>query len=512
MRRSGTAALFPLGLDRQSRKSLHRQLHEQIRDAILTGRLSADDKLPSSRALADEMGIARNTVLLAYDALWSEGLVTGGRGAGTRVTATAAARRRPTRTPPRASSPGPRLRGSALAPVRKRLGGLSRSGGGSAIFSVGVPSLEPRPRRLWLRATQRYARRLGSAPLEYDGPLGHPDLRAAIAAHLNASRNMSCEAANIVITPGSQAALDLAARLLLQPGDRAWVENPGYSWAVATLTAAGAVPVPVPVDAEGLVVEEGRRRASGARLAYVIPSHQFPTGVAMSLRRRMELLEWAAGRDAWVVEDDYDSEFQYGGSHVTSLHGLDTSARVLYIGTFTKTLFPGIRLGYLVVPPDLAADAALLQEVTGHVPPILDQCGVAELLTSGDFARYVRRCRRLYRYRQERIVQLLGELPDGCDVSPARAGLHMVIWLPSGVRDTACVSAVLKEGVHLLPLSAFALEPLPREGLLLGFGDAAGDGLPAAVRAVVRGVKRAVLDARLPGARGRRARQPDGAT
>jgi GntR family transcriptional regulator / MocR family aminotransferase len=349
-------------------------------------------------------------------------------------------------------------------------------------FRAGVPALDLFPARIWSRLLHRRLRRM--PPLEYGDPAGYPPLRAAIAEYVSAARGARCTPDQVIVVSGSQQGLDLAARVLLDPGDEVWMEEPGYPGARSALLAAGATLVPVPVDDEGLRVTDGERIAPRARLAYVSPSHQFPLGTTMSASRRLELLRWATGAGAWVLEDDYDSEFRYSSRPLASLQGMDRDGRVVYIGTFSKTLAPALRLGYLIVPPDVAHAFAAARAACDRHSPTVDQAVLADFMTEGHFARHVRRMRSVYGERQAVLVEAVAESRiDGFEVRPTDAGMHLVGWLASGSNDAALSARLREAGVDASPLSRYALLPLARGGLVLGWAGYA----PSEIR---RGVER----------------------
>jgi GntR family transcriptional regulator/MocR family aminotransferase len=482
---------------------LHRQVYAGLRDAIVEGRLGTGTQLPSTRALSAELHVARNTVTTAFEQLRAEGYVSGQRGGGTRVSKinpdnlllarpTAASHPRPAPGPgvPPAGSAREQGRSGAvpfrLSPRGRRIVTAARLFPAAIdvpdAFSIGIPALEEFPIRLWSRLVARRWRRPPS--LGTGDPAGYAPLRQAVAEYLRAARAVRCEAAQVVIVSGAQHGLDLAARLLLDPGDAAWVEDPGYPGARSALEAAGARLVPVPVDGEGILVSEGRRLEPGAHLVHVTPSHQFPLGATMSPDRRLELLAWAQEAGAWIVEDDYDSEFRYAGRPLPSLQGLDPHGRVLYLGTFSKTLFPALRLGYLVLPPALVDAFAVARSVGDRHPPLFDQAVVADFLEEGHFVRHLRRMRALYVERQGALVEAARRTLAGLlDVPPDQAGIHLVGRLPAGVdADDAAVSAV-RHGVRVVPLSRYATGAQRHEALLLGYA-------AVSIPAIHRGVER----------------------
>jgi GntR family transcriptional regulator/MocR family aminotransferase len=452
-----------------------------MRESILGGRLAPGAGLPSSRALAEELGVSRNTVTLAFDQLVAEGYIEGSPRSGTRVAAV------PERTPGAKPTrgPGPSARGKSIADAR--LPAISRGESPSVPFRVGVPALDQFPSRLWSRLASRRWRR--QPLLDYGEPGGFSPLREAIADYVRLARGVRCQTEQVIVTNGSQQGVDLAARMLLDPGDAVWMEDPGYIGARTALQASGARLVPLPVDRDGLVVEEGERVAPRARLVYASPSHQFPIGVTMSASRRLALLRWAAQAGAWVLEDDYDSEFRYDARPLASLQGMDEDGRVIYVGTFSKTLFPAVRLGYLIVPPDLVNVFRAARAVSDRQSPTMDQAVLADFVAGGHFARHVRRMRRLYAARQEVLVdEVRRQLGGRIQVTPVSTGMHLLGWLDPGVDDATVSARAASLGVEAAPLSRYALVRPERGGLLLGW---AGYG-PEAIRDGVRRLGKAL--------------------
>jgi GntR family transcriptional regulator/MocR family aminotransferase len=468
-----------LSLDARSATPLHRQLYDEIRAAVLAGRLSAGARLPSTRALAADLDISRNTVAGAFDQLLAEGYIEGRPGAGTFV-----AKELPdqllrvapsTRAPRRSGAPAAQLseRGRMLAatPVAP----AARDGASPCAFRPGIPALDAFPRELWSRIAARQYRQSRFDLFSYGNPAGHPPLRCAIAEYLRAARGVNCSWEQVIVTSGSQQALDLAARVLLDPGDTAWVEDPGYFGARGAWTAAGVRCASIPVDAEGLSVAHGESSAPEARMAYVSPSHQYPLGVTMSLPRRMALLAWARRRGAWIAEDDYDSEFRYAGRPLAALQGLDTAGRVIYIGTFSKVLFPALRLGYMVVPDGTVDAFAAARALSDRHPPGPSQALVAEFLAEGHFARHIRRMRTLYGERQAALVSAARREWKGLlEVSPADSGMHLVAWLSNGMRDREASQRAAAAGISAPPLSAYYHAAGARPALLLGYSSITG--------------------------------------
>ncbi|HEX6468942.1 MAG TPA: PLP-dependent aminotransferase family protein [Streptosporangiaceae bacterium] len=505
---SPSLAAVGMTLDHASGVPLSRQIYQRIRAAILSGQLGPGLRLPSSRRLAAELGVSRTTTLAAYERLRDEGYLDGRVGAGTTVAfltdlgatgrgttgrgatgrgttdvdaGRAGARRSPATRRPRLSR-----QGAGLTGIRWRMPvAMAAPGSGPAAFPVGRPAFDAFPAELWSKVVARRARRSIGALLRYQHPAGYGPLREAIAAYVGMARGVRCTPEQVLVVSGAQAGLSLVARLLLDPGDPAWVEDPGYYGARGAIVAAGGVPSPAPVDADGLDVDAARRRAPLARLAYVTPSHQFPLGVTMSLPRRLALLEWARTADAYVVEDDYDSEYRYVGKPLPSLQGLDADGRVLYVGSFSKVLFPALRIGYVVVPEDLVEPF-----VTGHRfaaihVPALEQAALADFIAAGHFARHIRRMRALYAERGATLVDAIRrELGGLVSVAPARAGLHLIGWLAGGTADEPAALRAAAHGVDTQPLSAHAIEPYGRPGLLLGYAATPAPDIVAGVRSL----------------------------
>jgi len=465
--------LADVSLDARQSAPLYRQLYEALRRAILAGRLKPGARLPSTRELAEDLRVSRNTVMNAYEQLLAEGYVEGQTGSGTFVSRLLPEELLHARTSParsvRAVSKGRALsnRGRLLAatPVN-----VTRLSGPARPFRPGSPAIDAFPFELWSRLVARHWRRPRRDLLNYGDAAGYLPLREAIAAYLGAARAVRCEPEQVIVVAGAQQALDLAARLLTDAGDPVWVEEPGYLGAKGALAAAGARLVPVPLDEEGLSVEAGARLAPAARLIYASPSHQYPSGVTMSLSRRLALLEWAGRAGAWVIEDDYDSEYRYAGRPLAALQGLDRERRVVYLGTFSKVLFPALRIGYVVVPPDLFDAFCAARALSDRHSPTVEQAVLADFIAEGHFARHIRRMRALYAERQAALVAAGREELGGLlELKPADAGLHLTGLLPEGWSDLEAARAAESRGVDAQPLSAFHLRPPARGGLVLGY-------------------------------------------
>jgi len=470
-RNAAHSAPITVALDPASPAPLQRQLYQAMRAAILEGRLGPGARLPGTRALARSLEVSRTTVSLAFDQLRAEGYLRGALRQGTFVAAVLP-------DVHLTATPGPVLGTRHEHPTHAT--GLSRRGArlatlevtsspllgttGARAFRMGTPAMDHLPVQLWGRLLARRWRRLTATQLSYAEPAGYAPLRAAIAAYVGPARAVRAEEGQVIVVSGAQQAFDLCARVLLDEGDVVAVENPGYRGARAAFLASGASLAPVPVDREGLDVRVLEALASGEgapppRLACVTPSHQFPLGVTLSAARRLALLAWARRHDAWVVEDDYDSEYRFRGRPLPSLQGMDRAGRVLYVGTFSKTLFPGLRLGYLIVPPALVDAFAHARGTVDRHPAALEQAVLADFLAEGHFARHVRRMRALYAERQDVLLHLLARAGAPLEVAPVDAGMHLVAYLPPGMHDAAVAARLLAAGVVATPLSALAVAP-----------------------------------------------------
>jgi GntR family transcriptional regulator / MocR family aminotransferase len=498
-KRGPASPVVQLAVDPDSATPLYRQVYEGLRDAMLSGRLARGARLPSTRALAADLGVARNTVLLAFDQLRSEGYLQGKRGGGTRardvvpdamLTVPHSTRTRPVTGPqtrraaiasssraPRAPNRAPQLstRGRTLVETGTM---LIRHAGPHAPFELGVPAMDAFPLRLWAKLAGRRWRR-GDIDLGELDPAGEPTLRAAIASYVGAARGVRCTADQVFVLNGAQQALHLVSQVLLDPGDDVWMEEPGYVGARVAFLAAGARAVPVRVDDEGLDVAEGMRIARTARLAYVTPSHQFPLGVVMSAARRLQLLAWARASGAWIVEDDYDSEFRYTGRPLPCMQGLEAEQRergqhahVLYVGTFSKTLVSGLRLGYMIVPDELVDVFRAARSTVDRHTPTAYQHVLADFIGDGHYFRHIRHVRNVCAERQEALVDAASKRLTGLiDIAPDPAGLHLLGRLAPGINDVAAHEAAMARGIRSWALSKFFLGRPPRGGaLVLGYG------------------------------------------
>ncbi|MBX7221771.1 MAG: PLP-dependent aminotransferase family protein [Blastocatellia bacterium] len=456
---------------------LYRQLYDGLREAILTGKLAGNTRLPSTRTLSQELGISRNTVMTAFEQLLAEGYLQGKVGAGTYISdvlpddlLSPVTRKKavPKRS---ASNRGLSERGKVLAGSPVSISrDHGRDSGKPRAFQTGLPALDVFPFEIWARLLARRWRRPTLNMLGYGEPEGFKPLREAIAGYLSAARAVRCSPEQVIVVGGSQQALDLATRLLLDPGDAAWVEDPCYAGARGSLQGAEAQVISVPVDEEGIDIAAGMRKCPEAKMVYITPSHQYPLGVTMTLTRRLALLEWASKAGAWVLEDDYDSEFRYCGKPLAALHGLDSDNRVIYIGTFSKVLLPSLRLGYIVVPPDLVDAFVGARALADRHSPQLEQAVLTDFINEGHFSRHIRRMRALYAERQEAVIEAVRAYASGLiEVRPTEAGMHMVGWLPDHLTDREASQKAAQAGVTATPLSAYTIDLQRKNGLLLGF-------------------------------------------
>ncbi len=485
--------MISLSVDRHSADSLHRQIYDQIRDLILGGRIAPATRLPSSRLLAHDLGVSRNTVLNAYEMLLHEGYTEGRVGAGTRVSKVLpeellSAKRSPRRAPS-AAAPAGKL--SRLREVWQT--GDRRTESPLRAFRPGLPEIELFPWDVWGRLTGRFWRRPPSNLLTGGELAGYRPLRDAIAAYLSAVRGLDCHAGQVMITAGAQHGLDMIARLIIDPGDGVWLEQPGYSGLRTAFKAAGARPTAVPVDESGIDVAAGRRAAPEAVCAAVTPSHHYPLGVTMSLARRLELLEWAETAGAWIVEDDYDSEYRYGGRPLSALQGLDGGGRVIYVGTFSKVLFPALRLGYVVVPEALIEPFLKLRASVDEHPALAMQPVLAAFFEDGHFAAHVRRMRGLYAERQAALLAALERHAAGLLTATANdAGMHLVAKLGPAFagddREAAARAAAI--GLRAPALSGYYADgQADQQGLVLGYAGLTATEIDSGVAALVAALK-----------------------
>jgi GntR family transcriptional regulator/MocR family aminotransferase len=472
IKRTGGALLLSINIDRSALGTVSNQLYIAMRDIIHAGGLSPGERLPASRTLADDLEISRTTVINVFEILTSEGLIESRTGAGTFVSNAWMATRP---TPPqdinasvtKKSMREPRLSRSISQAMDAFVDRLPHQ---TKAFTTALPAYDAFPRALWAQHVTKHWRSHADVSMEYGDPRGHFPLRQAIASHLLSNRGIKCEAEQIFIVSGAQQAFQLIGTVLLDPDDPVWFENPGAIGARNSLIASGAKLIPVPVDENGLVVENALRQAPMFKLAFVTPSHQQPLGVSMSLERRFELLQAAEDANAFIIEDDYDGEFRYSGDPLPTLKSIDTIDRVIYAGTFSKTLFPALRLGFFLAPPPLVnvfnrVSKALLQGV-----PTSHQAVLADFMQGGHFATHIRRMRRIYAERHKALCDAAAQKLAGLlDIVPTDTGLHTIGRLAPQFSETEVAAAALERGIVATPIERFCIAPTDVKGLVLGF-------------------------------------------
>jgi GntR family transcriptional regulator/MocR family aminotransferase len=447
---------------------LYLQIASRLRAAIAAGALAAGARLPSARTLSAQLGVARGTVDAAYDLLAGEGAVRTKGAAGTIISELVS------RT---ANAPAQRSLGLARARPAPHAAPLP--------FQRGLPALDAFPRKLWASLSAKAARAVTEPDLAYPDVQGSLGLREEIVAYLGLARGVTCAPLQVLITTGYQGALTLVRQALLRPGEPVWVEDPGHPQAFQSLEIGGAALVPVPIDNEGLRVSAGIAAAPRARLAVVTPTHQSPMGVTLSLPRRLSLLAWAEEARAYVLEDDYDAEFQYNGPAPPALKSLDRGDRVLFAGSFSKTLFPGLRLGYLIVPDALIETMTRAARLITRGPPLLEQNVTESFMAGGHFARHVKRMRGLYARRR---AALADALTHHFVVEPAGGGMHLLIRLPDGVDDSEATRRALAAGLAPTALSSLSIAHVSGQGLLLGFTNVAEEEAKTVVARLVAAI------------------------
>jgi GntR family transcriptional regulator/MocR family aminotransferase len=507
-----------LRVDRGSSRPLHAQIYAGFRTAILDRSLRAGERIPSTRTLARELGVSRIPALNAYSQLLAEGYFESRTGAGTFVSSSlpgfveesetdreragvngharssAARARNGTRNgAARGWQKAPSSRRKSTAGSRTRVLALRTATlpqhtrppwfGGTGAFSFSQPGVDAFPLHVWSKIVARYWRNVSMSALEYGDPMGQRSLREAIATYLRTSRSVRCEWQQVMIVSGSQQALDVTTRVLLDAGSPVWIEEPGYWLARNILTSAGCRIVAVPVDRDGLNVEAGIAACRRARAAIVAPSHQFPLGATMSATRRLQLLEWARRESAWIIEDDYDSEYRYDSKPIAALQGMDRSERVIYVGTFSKVLFPALRVGYVVMPPDLMRHFIAVRHTMDVGPPHMIQAVLADFLNEGHFSRHIRRMRQIYAERRDVLINCISEQLSGVlEVQGAQAGLHLTVTLPRGAKDRAICAMAAERKLWLWPLSPTYIGAGARHGFILGYAGVTAQEIPAGVK------------------------------
>lgn len=483
MKRETSAIIPVIAVDRKAAKPLHRQIYDAYRSAIVKRRLHPRQRVPSTRMLAGEIGVSRMPVLNAYAQLLAEGYFESHVGSGTRV-----CRSLPDQSVGRLAKSQtslPQLSGRRSISHRAvRVASANRlPWHGFGAFGIGQVAFERFPAQIWSSLVTRHCRHMDPRSAHYGELMGLRLLRETIGSYLGTARAVSSDAEQIMIVAGSQQALEITARVLLDRGTPVWMEEPGYSLMRNVLTLTGCRIVPVPVDEEGLDVAAGTRLSRSARAAFVTPSHQYPLGVTTSASRRLQLLHWAQTTGAWIIEDDYDSEYRYDSMPIASLQGLDSHARVIYIGTFSKVLFPSLRMGYVVIPYDLIERFRAVRLAMDIGAPTFHQLVVADFIREGHFARHIRRMRTVYRERRSALVECLRkEFGPDIQIAGAEAGMHLALLMPGLKNDVEIATKAAGQKLWLWPLSPAYAGKKPRQGFILGFGNTPVEEIPRATR------------------------------
>lgn len=462
--------LPPITLDPRSKTPLYRQIAVWFQRAIVDGQLRPGQRVPSTRALADELRISRIPVLGAYELLMAEGYLRPFVGAGTCVSESipegvfGPARRGSARTPEAGSEAGGKRKTS------RRAAGMPGPAQEWLEKARGCVDLSYFPLREWSKLVNRHARTLSREVMGYSDAMGYLPFREAVAEYLGAFRGVKCDASQVLVTTGSQQGVQIAALALLDPRDPVLIEEPSYPGAQQALKAAGARLIPVPVDGEGMNVAHAIEKAGRARVAFVTPSHQFPIGVTMSAARRLELLAWAGRTGAWILEDDYDSEFRFGGNPIGSLQGVDSDSRVIYIGTLSKVMAPALRLGFIVIPKDLVHSFMMIRNASDTFSPLLYQLVMTDFIREGHFSQHLKRMRSLYAEKRRLMQAAMREaFGDTLAIVGQEAGMHLVAYLPLGMNDREIVSQSRQSGIAVGPLSSCYASSPARNGLILGY-------------------------------------------
>lgn len=493
VKRAGGSLLLSIRVDHSSAQPVSTQLCIALREMILTGGFSAGDRLPATRTLAADLGLSRTTIIEVFSRLEAEGLIESRIGSGAFVSAALGTRRtRPAKGTKPDQPPAPPRLSTVMAQAVERFAARRRLPHAPGAFTTALPAFDVFPMAQWARLSAKFLRAGRNEVMGYGDPNGLPQLRRAVASHLRANRGVTCDPEQIFIVGGAQQAFHLIGTMLLNPGEKVWFENPGAIGARNSLIAAGAELVPVPVDREGLRVDEGLRLAPRFRLAFVTPSHQQPLGSVMSLKRRLALLTAAGQAGAWVVEDDYDGEFFFGGRPPPTLKSADTTGQVIYVGTFSKSLFPALRLGYVLAPPALVDTFSTVMSRFLPGVPSHTQGMVAAFVDEGHFAAHVRRMRHIYQERHAALMHAAARQLGGLlDVVPAHSGLHTVGYLAPGLNELQVSMDAEQQGLTVSPIGRFAIKPLALNGLVLGYGSVP----PAAIETGVATLAR-VLESR----------------
>ena len=480
---AGGALIPPITIDRDDPASLTAQLASGLRDLILAGKLAPGERLPSSRTLAKDQGVSRTTAVTVYEQLMAEELIYSRVGAGAYVSETLEQERpiQQPAMPATADATPPRLARLSIEASEQYFPRLAHPEVPRP-FVTGMPANDEFPMALWARLSAQHWRQSRHLVLGYPDPVGLYELRRAIANHLKANRGVACEPDDVFVFNGAQDAFNRIGQMLLNPGDKVWFENPGPIGARNSLVSSGASLVPVPVDDQGIDVAAGLKLCPEFRMAFVTPARQHPLGVTMSLGRRLELLNAAGRCGAWIVEDDYDGEFYYSGHPAPTLKSVDTTGRVIYVGTFSKVMFAALRLGYVVAPPELGKMFRRVAGATMQGAPSSLQSIMANFMEQGYFNAHLRRMRRIYAERQTALVEAAAVHLEGLlDVQPTNTGFQTVGRLPEGFDEDAVAARARDRGIILSPLSRFSLAPA-QKGLILGFSAVSSRATASAVQ------------------------------
>jgi GntR family transcriptional regulator/MocR family aminotransferase len=483
MKKMASAIPPIIAIDRRADRPLHGQIYDAYRTAIINRTLRPGQRVPSTRMLSQDLAVSRIPVLNAYAQLLAEGYFESRVGAGTVVSTSLPDQVVPAES--RVAAHATRAHASRR-PISKRLAPLQFDSDtawrGWGAFGVSQVAFEHFPFPIWNKLVVRHARNVCATSLDYGSPMGAKKLRQAIADYLRTARGVRCDAEQIMIVSGSQQGVEVAARVLLDSGDPVWMEEPGYRFARSAFTFKGCQIVPVPVDHEGLNVAAGIKLCRKPKVAMVTPSHHYPLGVTMSASRRMQLLAWAEKVGSWIIEDDYDSEYRYESTPISSLQGMDNNERVIYLGTFSKVLFPSLRIGYLVIPPDLVDSFAAARVAMDIAPAGFHQGVLADFIEQGHFSRHLRRMRLVYAERRSVLKESIRkELGSAARVIGTESGMHLSVMI-EGIHDREIAQLAAQENLWLVPLSSSYLSSSPRQGFILGFGSTPPEQIPAAVQ------------------------------
>lgn len=486
----GGALLHGISITRGTPVPIYRQLDASLRRLILEGTLAAGQKLPATRELAEDLGVSRITVKSVFEQLVAEGYAVAKTGAGTFVSDGLDIEASPKirRLRNKAKPPGIEISERAKAIMSSK---ASVRHGKTDPFRPGVPALDLFPVKLWHKYLLDAATSADRRTLSYGDLNGSDALRASIVRHLNDARGMRVDPDQIVITSGAQQAFVLIAFVLLNKADTVWYENPGHIAGRDVMQIMGANVAPVPIDSEGIDLSFAIKNHPKPTLIFTTPSHQQPLGTTMSLVRRLALLNYAQESGAWIIEDDYDSEFRYRGRPLPALSALDIERRVFYVGTFSKSMFAAMRIGYVVVPPELVKTFATARNLLGQSSSAVVETALSRFMDDGRFVEHIRKMRRVYRGRRDVLFDCLTkDCADSLEPQPTDAGMHMLAWLKNGIDDQAAHHALLKAGIETLPLSVYCIKPFGRSGIVLGFSGVDERRIPKLVKRMSETLRR----------------------